>query len=111
MPARPRRVSELIDEMVRRIVEGFDPDRIILFGSHARGAGRPDSDVDLMVIMPVKGSRRRLATEIDLSLVGVDLPADVIVLTPEQASEGRGPAPAGIGGMPGARTLYERPKP
>ena len=33
--------------------------------------------------MPVPGSRRRLATEIDLALVGIDLPADVIVVTPE----------------------------
>ncbi|MGH9362539.1 MAG: nucleotidyltransferase domain-containing protein, partial [Thermoanaerobaculia bacterium] len=37
--------------MVRRIVEQFDPEQIILFGSHARGAGLPDSDVDILVVM------------------------------------------------------------
>ncbi|MEK9163875.1 MAG: nucleotidyltransferase domain-containing protein, partial [Chloroflexota bacterium] len=38
--------------MVKRIVTQFDPVRIILFGSRARGAARPDSDVDLLVILP-----------------------------------------------------------
>ena len=40
-----------LDLIVRRIVEGLDPERIILFGSRARGDPRPDSDVDLMVVM------------------------------------------------------------
>jgi len=52
-------VRNRIQEMVDRIVREFGPDRIILFGSHARGEGGPDSDVDLLVVMPVKGSRRR----------------------------------------------------
>ena len=51
--------------MVRRIVKRFHPDRVILFGSHARGTAGPDSDVDLLVIMPVAGSK------------------DIIVTTPE----------------------------
>ncbi len=37
--------------MVRRIVHRFRPERIILFGSHARGDAGPDSDVDLLVVM------------------------------------------------------------
>ena len=63
-------VQKKIEEMVRRIVERFHPEKIILFGSHARGTAGPDSDVDLLVVMPVQGSRRRKATEIDLSLIG-----------------------------------------
>jgi predicted nucleotidyltransferase len=51
-------VKEAIEEMVRRIVERFDPERIILFGSHARGTANPDSDIDLLVVMPVVGSTR-----------------------------------------------------
>lgn len=78
-----------IEEMVRRIVTQFNPDRIILFGSHARGTGRPDSDADLLVIMPAQGSRRHQATQIDLALVGVDLPADVIVVTPDDVERNR----------------------
>jgi len=44
-----------IHAMVRRIVRQFRPERVILFGSHARGEAGPDSDVDLLVVMPVHG--------------------------------------------------------
>jgi len=47
-----------IERMVRRIVRQFRPERVILFGSHARGEAGPDSDVDLLVVMRVEGSRR-----------------------------------------------------
>jgi predicted nucleotidyltransferase len=40
-------VKELIDRMVRRIVRKFRPNKVILFGSHARGEAGFDSDVDL----------------------------------------------------------------
>jgi predicted nucleotidyltransferase len=76
--------QETLDEIVRRIVEGFAPEKIILFGSHAKGSSGPDSDVDLLVVMHPGGSRRKKATEIDLSLVGVNVPVDVIVVTPEE---------------------------
>ena len=42
-----------------RVVEEFAPQRVILFGSHARGDATPDSDVDLLVIMPTKKSDAR----------------------------------------------------
>jgi len=73
-----------IEEMVRRIVEKFDPVKIILFGSYARGAANSDSDVDLLVVMPVAGSKRRQATEIDIALADRWLPLDLIVVTPEE---------------------------
>nr|VFJ67893.1 MAG: Nucleotidyltransferase domain-containing protein [Candidatus Kentron sp. FM]VFJ68416.1 MAG: Nucleotidyltransferase domain-containing protein [Candidatus Kentron sp. FM]VFK16850.1 MAG: Nucleotidyltransferase domain-containing protein [Candidatus Kentron sp. FM] len=72
-----------LDDMVHRIVDGFHPDRIILFGSHARGDAIPESDVDLLVVMPVAGSRRRLAVEIGVALADVPIPKDVVVTTPE----------------------------
>lgn len=77
-------IQEPLDDIVSRIVERFDPDKIILFGSRARGDNATRSDVDLLVVMAVPHTRRRLATEIDLSLLGIDLPADVIVVTPEE---------------------------
>ena len=53
------KVTELaIELMVERLVDRFDPDQIILFGSQARGTAGPGSDVDLLVIMPVSGSKR-----------------------------------------------------
>ena len=77
-------VQGAIDEMVRRIVEGFQPEKIILFGSHARGEVGPDSDVDLLVVMPIQGSRRGKAIEIDLALSDRTIPLDLIVGTPDE---------------------------
>ncbi len=77
-------VQEKINELVSRIVGRFRPKKIILFGSHARGTAGQDSDADILVVMPVKGSKRKKATEIDVALVGLDLPVDVIVVTPEE---------------------------
>lgn len=73
-----------IEEMVARIAERFNPEKIILFGSHARGTAGPDSDADLLVVMPVEGSRRERANAIDLALLGIDMPADIVVVTPEE---------------------------
>ena len=77
-------VQKKIEEMVRRIVEKFHPEKIILFGSYARGQAGPDSDVDLLVVMPVSGSKREAAIQIDLALAGRGLPKDIIVATPEE---------------------------
>jgi predicted nucleotidyltransferase len=73
-----------IQEMVDRIVAQFHPERIILFGSHARGGVGPDSDVDLLVVMPVEGSKREKMIEIGLALHDIHLPKDIIVSTPEE---------------------------
>jgi len=87
--SRPNGVSAAVEEIVRRLAEGFSPERIILFGSHARGTGTPDSDIDLLVIKKVKGSRRKLAVEMDRALIGVNAPVDLIVLTPEEVARQR----------------------
>ena len=73
-----------IAEMVRRIAEEFHPEKVILFGSQARGEAGPDSDVDILVVMPVQGSRRQQAIAIEVKLAGLGLPKDVIVVTPEE---------------------------
>jgi predicted nucleotidyltransferase len=69
--------------MVKRIVTQFRPERIILFGSHARATAGPDSDVDLLIVMPVSGSRREKAVEIGIALHDIPIAKDVIVVTPE----------------------------
>jgi uncharacterized protein len=76
-------VQHAIERMVQRIVKKFQPDRVILFGSHARGDAGPDSDVDLLIVMRVEGSRRQKAIEIGVELHGVRVPKDIIVTTPE----------------------------
>jgi uncharacterized protein len=78
-----------IDDAVRKIIEQFHPAKIILFGSYARGAGGPDSDVDLLVVMDVKDSKRRQAVEIDLALSDRTFPLDLIVVTPEESEKYR----------------------
>ena len=59
-----QQVEKTIQRIVRRIVMQFDPERIILFGSYARGEAGPDSDLDLLVVMPVYGSKREKELEI-----------------------------------------------
>ncbi|MCY2925883.1 MAG: nucleotidyltransferase domain-containing protein [Planctomycetota bacterium] len=72
-----------IDRMVRRIVRAFHPEQVILFGSHARGQAGPDSDVDLLVVMAVEGSKRQKQLEVRTALGDSALPVDVIVTRPE----------------------------
>lgn len=75
--------QQKIREMVDRIVAQFQPHKIILFGSQARGDSGPDSDVDLLVVMPVQGSKREKAVEIGVALHDIRMPKDIIVTTPE----------------------------
>lgn len=76
-------MQEKIREMVDRIVERFHPEKVILFGSHARVEAGPDSDVDLLIIMPVEGSRREKAIQIGVALHDIRGAKDIIVTTPE----------------------------
>jgi len=75
-------VRRAIEQMVQRIVRQFHPERVILFGSHARGEGGPDSDVDLLVVMPVEGLKHKKQIEIRVALRDIRVPKDVIVTTP-----------------------------
>jgi predicted nucleotidyltransferase len=71
-----------LDEVVRRLIAAYRPERMYLFGSHARGDAGPDSDFDLLVIVPDDAEparrRSRLAYEV---LRGTGVAADVIVWT------------------------------
>jgi len=73
----------VLDEIIRRIVEVAQPEKIIMFGSAARGEMGPHSDVDLLVIKPNVVHRGRLAGEIYMNLFGVGQAVDIIVVTPE----------------------------
>lgn len=71
-----------IEEIVRRIAERFAPERIILFGSHARGDADEDSDIDLLVLFSEVDSPRDRAAELYASLIGCSsLPKDIVVST------------------------------
>ena len=80
-----KKVSQkLIREMVNRIVRRFDPEKVILFGSYATGKAGPDSDVDLLVVMPIIGSKRKKAVEIGVALHDMGVAKDVIVVRPDE---------------------------
>ena len=72
-----------ITEIVRRIVDTYKPQKIILFGSRGRGDDEYYSDVDLLVIMSFKGSKRNMAIEIGVTLHDIPLSKDIFVTTPE----------------------------
>ena len=75
-----------IQEVAQRIGREFNPNRVILFGSYARGESTPDSDVDLLVITPVEKKTADKAVDILLQ-VRPPFPIDLLVRTPEQVQE------------------------
>ena len=66
----------------RRVGKEFRAERVILFGSHARGEATEDSDVDLLVVLPFRGRDIDLAVRIHVEL-RPPFPLDVIVRTPK----------------------------
>jgi uncharacterized protein len=78
------KVPAQIQAMVRRIVDQFQPEQVILFGSHARGEASVDSDVDFLVVLPVVGSKREAVLKIRIALHGSGVAKDIVVATPEE---------------------------
>ena len=72
-----------LKEIIRRIVKVAKPEKIIMFGSAAKGQMGPNSDVDLLVIKRGKFHRGRLTDRIYMNMHGVGQAVDVIVVTPE----------------------------
>ncbi len=76
--------------MVALVVKRFAPERVIVFGSLARGDAGPDSDIDILIVMPVvDGGRRETAVAILQALASFDTPKDVVVVTPEEFAASR----------------------
>lgn len=71
---------DMLDEIVKRLVEALDPLEIYLFGSHARGTPHRHSDLDVLVVVrDGAGDRHQLASRGDAALWGLPLPIDIIV--------------------------------
>ena len=81
--------EEIINEIKNRLVEKFHPQSIILFGSQAKKTADRHSDVDLLVISPLQGSRRALMVVTDRALKGLRVARDIIILTPEEFERDR----------------------
>lgn len=80
-------------EIVTRLVAAYQPERIYLFGSRARGEARVDSDDDLLVVVPASAPReRRESRRAYEVLIGVGAPKDVVVITSDDYQWLRGAA-------------------
>jgi predicted nucleotidyltransferase len=77
-----------IKALADQIVAEFQPQRVILFGSYANGTFGEESDVDLLVVLPVNGPRFRLAARIRTMLPS-SIPIDILVRSPEDVAAGR----------------------
>jgi len=78
--AQPPYLNEVIDRITRK----FNPVRIILFGSWARGEATKDSDLDLLVVLTKVEHKRKAAIEVLRALNGLPISKDVVVTTPEE---------------------------
>jgi uncharacterized protein len=72
----------LLEEVTRRVVEESRPEKVILFGSRARGEARLDSDIDLLVIKDYSGTASEEEARIYSALSGLAVAVDVVVVRP-----------------------------
>ena len=86
--SRSEDVQNTIEGIVAKLVAGYEPQKVVLFGSHARGDPRPDSDIDLLVIKDTEERMidrcvqvRRIVSDPN-RFIGLEL----LVLTPEEVS-------------------------
>jgi uncharacterized protein len=101
--------QELIDEVVATIVDRFHPRRIVVFGSQARAAGGPDSDLDLMVEM--ESDQRPVDRAIAIGNLFLDrrFPLDVVVYTPREIARDTGVVGTLLSMIEGdGRVVYEQ---
>ena len=101
--------DDLVQDIVQRIVERTHPDKVILFGSRARGNARADSDFDLLVIQDSDEPGYRRDAQLYLALAGLNAPVDVMVYTPEEVREWSGVPQAFITtAVREGKVVYER---
>ena len=73
----------VLDRLIQSVVTSVRPLRIILFGSAARGELGPDSDLDVLVVMPQGTHRRKTAQQLYRQIAGLGMPFYIVVATPE----------------------------
>lgn len=79
--------STVLEELTRRIVDKVDPEKLILFGSRARGEAREDSDYDILIVAESSEPRWSRTIPAIHSLIGVDESVDLIWYTNEEIDE------------------------
>ncbi len=81
--------NEFISIMTERIVQGFNPLQIILFGSQARGDADRNSDIDLLVVFSELADKRKTAVDIRVALADLPVAKDILISTPEELERHR----------------------
>lgn len=81
LPLTPA-AAEALPILLRRLVERFRPLQVILFGSQAHGDARPDSDIDLLIVMPVGTGKYETRVAMYGALRGIRIGTDLVVTTP-----------------------------
>ena len=81
--------SDKISEIINKIVLGYNPDKIILFGSYAAGNPNDDSDLDLFVIKESDLPRPQRTVQVRKMLYGSMIPIDLIVYTPQEINDSK----------------------
>ncbi len=79
--------KDKISEIVDKIVSGYNPEKIILFGSYAIGNPTENSDLDLFVIKETDLPRPERAVQVRKTIYGLMIPIDLIVYTPKEVDE------------------------
>lgn len=74
-------ITEVVPDLVHRIVEAVHPIRIILFGSVARGEVGPESDIDVLVILPDKTDQNHALNSIYRGMRGLGFAVDALVIS------------------------------
>jgi len=82
--------KDKISEIVEKIASGYNPEKIILFGSYANETSDENSDLDLFIIKESKLSRPERTIQVRKLLYGAKLPIDLIVYTPNEIEESKG---------------------
>jgi uncharacterized protein len=103
-------LESLLAEIVRRLSAEFNPEQIILFGSHAWGTPTEDSDLDLLVIVTESAARPvELSSRAHRCLRGLLAPMDVLVKTRAEMDRfGRVPASLEAEILERGRVIYGR---
>ena len=101
--------TEIINDVVNKIAERFNPDKIILFGSYASNTQNTNSDIDLLIIKDTDKPIQYRDFEIRKYLIGMTIPMDIIVYTNAEFEEERNDKYSFINStLKTSKVLYER---
>lgn len=102
--------DRVLNQIIKRVAETEQPDRMILFGSRARGDARPNSDYDLLVIKDSQQPRYARSADLYVSLADLPVEVDVLVYTPDEVAEWSSVREAFVTtAIREGKVLYEKP--